>query len=74
MNKKIFLKAMVKVLKEAGRWAVLASIPVVLVYLDTIPTDLAISLAAFLRLLDKFIHAVGKEMKNEKLIKGLKKF
>lgn len=74
MNKEQFLKAMVSVLKEAGRWAVLASIPVVLAYLDAIPADLAISLAAFLRLLDKFIHTAGKETKNKVLAKGITRF
>ena len=74
MNKEQFLKALVKVLKEAGRWAVIAAIPVVLTYLDAISAEWAIVAAGILRIVDKMIHEVGKETENEDLIKGLVRF
>lgn len=74
MSKEQFLKAMVKVLKEAGRWALVAAIPVVLAYLDALSAEWAIALAGVLRLLDKIIHEIGKEIENEELVKGLVRF
>ena len=74
MNKEQFLKAIVNVLKEAGRWVVLALIPVVLTYLETISAEWAGILIVILRVLDKFIHELGKETENENLITGLTRF
>jgi hypothetical protein len=70
MNKQVVWEAV----KEPLRLLVLAIIPLLLVYFVSLPYEWAGVIILALRLLDKFLHEVGKETKNKRLIKGLTQF
>ena len=60
--------------KEPLRWLVLAVIPVVIVYLTGLNAQWAVYSVVVLRLLDKFIHELGKEANNDTMVMGLTRF
>jgi len=74
MSKKAFTEA----LKEIGRLAALAAIPLFIDMLieGTINWELVgvTALIAALKGVDKYLHKVGQETKNESLTKGLTRF
>lgn len=62
-----------KAAKEPLRLLVLAVIPVAAVYFNDLPYEWAAVAVVLLRLLDKFLHELGKE-KDNRLVKGLTQF
>jgi hypothetical protein len=60
--------------KEPLREIVMAAIPGVLAYLQTIPAEWAIVLYLVIRGIDSYLHNLGKENENETLITGLTRF
>lgn len=71
---KALKKALWEACKEPLRLLVLALIPVLLAYFDTIPTEWAGVLVVLLRFIDSVLHEVGKQKKSEVLLKGLTRF
>lgn len=69
-DKKVFFEAV----KEPLRLLALALIPFVLAYLKTISYEWVVVLVTLLRFADKYLHELGKEEKNENLVKGLTRF
>ena len=74
MTKEALFTALKKALLEALRWFVLAIIPVLIVYFGALPYEWAAWLTIALRFADKIIHELGKELKEDGLIKGLTRF
>ena len=69
---------LLEALKEGMRVIVLSLIPVVLVQLEqgslNVEALLLVGAIAGLRFLDKWLHELGKEKEDSKLIKGLTQF
>ena len=69
---------LLEALKEGMRVIVLSLIPVVLVQLEqgslNVKSLLLVGAIAGLRFLDKWLHELGKEKEDSKLIKGLTQF
>ena len=66
-----------KALLELGRVVVLAAIPVTLAYLEILPYEWAAIITAALKVLDKYLHEVGKsdvDGKGSALVTGLTRF
>jgi hypothetical protein len=70
MDKKVLWEAV----KEPLRLLVLAIIPVVSVYLEVLTVEWATVLLVVLRFVDKYLHELGKEEKNDNLTKGITRF
>ena len=71
---KKFLVIAWKAVKEPLREIVLAAIPGVLVYLETIQAEWAIVLYLILRAIDSYLHELGKAKKSSALISGITRF
>ena len=65
MLKKELLKALLEALKFPVRQAVLAVIPVALVYFASLPYEWAGILYTVFTLLDKFLHELWKDQKDK---------
>lgn len=63
-----------KAIKEPLRLLVLAIIPILLAYFDTLSYEWAVIITVFLRFVDKLLHEIGKESEDSKLITGLTRF
>jgi hypothetical protein len=61
-------------IKEPLREFVLAVIPGILAYLQTIPAEWAIVIYFILRSVDSYLHEKGKENEDPRLITGLTRF
>lgn len=70
MNKKVLFEA----IKEPLRLLVLAIIPIVLAYFSVINTQWAIIIVLALKMIDKYLHNIGKETGNDSLKTGLTRF
>ena len=72
---KIDWKMLWEAIKEPLREIVLATIPGILVYLQTIPAEWALVLYLVLRGLDSYLHEAGKEIPGDNpLLKGMTRF
>lgn len=60
--------------KDPLRLLVLAIIPFILVYFETISAPWAVIITVALKYIDKILHEIGKETENETLIKGITRF
>jgi hypothetical protein len=60
--------------KDPLRLLVLAIIPFILVYFETINTQWAVVITVVLKYIDKILHEIGKETGSENLTKGLVRF
>lgn len=67
-------EALWEAIKEPLRLMVIAIIPLLLSYFGTLPYEWAGVLILALRFLDKVLHEIGKENKDEALVKGLTGF
>lgn len=74
MTKKELLKSLLEAAKEPLRLLLLAIIPVLLAYFETISYEWAGILVLVLRLADKVLHEVGKATDNEVLKRGITRF
>ena len=60
--------------KDPLRLLVLAIIPFILVYLEAINAQWAVTITVVLKYIDKILHEVGKETGNKVLTRGLTQF
>ena len=67
-------KILWEAIKEPLRLLVLSAIPVLIVYLTDCGYEWAGIAILILRLIDKYVHILGKETENENLIKGITRF
>jgi hypothetical protein len=78
MNMKFNWVALWEAIKEPLRWLVLAIIPFGIAYFTELGYEWAGLLVLILRVIDKYLHEVGKEQTTEKvespLLKGLTRF
>ena len=71
-------KIIIEALKEGGRVILLAIVPVLIVQIEQNQLDWraigVVGILALLRVLDKFMHLVGKDKKDPRLTLGLTRF
>jgi len=67
-------EAVWEAIKEPLRLLVLSVIPLLLVYFQGLPYEWAGVIILALRLLDKFLHEIGKEIDSSVLTKGITRF
>ena len=67
-------KLLLESIKEPLREIVLAAIPGVLVYLQTVPAEWAVLLYLLLRGFDSYLHELWKKNKKADLVKGIVPF
>jgi len=72
-NKKIW-KLLWKAAKEPLRLLVLSALPILIAYLRDFPYQWAAVAILVLRLADKVLHEIGKETKDDNLLRGLTRF
>ena len=68
------MKVIWEAVKEPLREMVLALIPVVLAWLNTIPAQWAVALYLILRMIDSYLHELGKSENNATLTTGITRF
>lgn len=74
MKIKVDWKIIWEAVKEPLREFVMAIIPGILAYLQTIPAEWAIILYFVIRAIDSAMHEVGKKAKDDTLITGITRF